>query len=267
MGASGAQASDFIKVLHSTIEAQNLTDTLGIVCCDSEGWGNQVSMVNAFKSNGVETLMKAFTSHTYTGGASASINTKVPVWLSEQCDLNGGWSTAWYGSGGAGDGFTWANNIMNAIVNNNIGGYLYWEGVQWPNPNTNEKLIKVDNSTSNYEVARRLWAFANFSRYVRPGATRIGTTGAASGLKTAAFKNVDGSYAIVVINSGASAANLGVKITGVTVPASASLWVSDNTHSCEKIASSVADGAISGAVPGHGIGTFVIPAADAAPAS
>ncbi len=257
MGSAGA--ADFIKVLQKTIEAANLTDSLASRAARARAGGNQVSLVNSFKTAGVDQYLKAVTSHTYTGGASGTMNTKAPVWLSEQCDLNGGWSTAWYSSGGAGDGFTWANNIMNAIVNNNVGGYLYWEGVQWPNPNTNEKLIKVDNATSTYEVAHRLWALANFSRYVRPGAVRIGTAGAGSGIKTAAFKNLDGSHAVVVINSGGSAASLTVKITGVTIPAAASLFVSDNTHNCEKIASTVADGAISGSVGGHGIGTFVIP--------
>jgi hypothetical protein len=63
----------------------------------------------------------------------------------------------------------WANNVYGAVVNNGISGYVYWEGVQWPNPNTNEKLIKVDNSTNTWEVSRRLWALANWSRYVRSG--------------------------------------------------------------------------------------------------
>ncbi len=263
MGASGAQAADFIKLLYASIQARNLTDSLGIVCCESEGWGNQVSMTNAIKSAGAETMLKAVSSHTYTGGPNGPMNVKVPVWLSEQCDLNGGWSTAWSGGGGAGEGMTWGSNIMNAVLNTNIGGYIYWEGVQWPNPNTNEKLIKVDNSTGNYEVARRLWAFAQFSRYVRPGAVRIGATGAASGLRAAAFKNTDGKIAVVLLNSGSAANAITVKITGVTVPAGADigLWVTDNTHNCEKSTASVADGGVTGSVPAKGMGTFVIPAA------
>ncbi|OAA57846.1 glycoside hydrolase family 30 protein [Niveomyces insectorum RCEF 264] len=261
MGASGAQAAAFIKLLHATIEAHNLTDSLGIVCCESEGWGNQVSMTNAIKAAGADALLKAVSSHTYTGGPSGPMNVKVPVWLSEQCDLNGGWSTAWSGGGGGGEGMTWAGNIMNAVVNTNIGGYLYWEGVQWPNPNTNEKLIKVDNGTNTYEVAKRLWAFAQFSRYVRPGATRIG----------AAAAGTAGLLAVVLINSGAAASTVTVKVAGVTVPAGAAadvgLWGTDNTHNCEKTTASVGtDGTVSGTVPGHGMGTFVIPAA-ASPAA
>ncbi|KAK3375302.1 glycoside hydrolase family 30 protein [Podospora didyma] len=257
MSSSGAQAADFIKVLHPTLEAAGLADTTGIVCCDSEGWGNQVSMTNAIKSAGAEDKLKAVTSHTYTGGPSGPMNTKANVWLSEQCDLNGGWSTAWYANGGAGDGLTWANNIYSAVVSSGISGYVYWEGVQWPNPNTNEKLIRVDNTTNKYEVAKRLWAFANWSRYVRPGAVRIGAS-SGGGVKVAAFRNVDGTIAVVAISTGASATAVTIKVTGAT-PTDVAAYVSDNTHNCEKTAATVAaDGTISGSVAGRSITTFLV---------
>ncbi|KAI1393569.1 glycoside hydrolase family 30 protein [Hypoxylon trugodes] len=259
MNSNGAQAADFIKVLHASLEAANLTSQVGIGCCESEGWGNQVNMVNAIKSAGAEDLLAMVTSHTYTGGPSGPMNTRVPVWLSEQCDLQGQWSTSWYGGGGAGEGLTWANNIYNALVNYNISGYLYWEGVQWPSPNTNEKLIRVDQqSPYNYVVAQRLWAFANWSRFVRPGAIRIGSSGG-SGVKSAAFKNLDGSIAVVVISTGGSASNVNISFTGLEGNATeATGWVSDQTHSCEKINVTVANGAVSGSVAARSITTFHI---------
>lgn len=260
MSSNGNQAADFIKILSATIKNSSYADQVGIACCDSEGWGNQVNMVNNIKSAGAESMLKAVTSHTYTGGASGTMNTKVPVWLSEQCDLNGGWTTSWYSNGGAGEGLTWANNIYNAVVNNGISGYLYWEGVQWPNPNTNEKIIKVDNSTNTYEVARRLWAFANWSRYVRPGAVRVGSSGG-SGVKSAAFKNTDGTVAVVVISTGGSASTVNVKVTGAT-PTDVAAYVSDGSHNCEKTTVTVgSDGSIAGSVPARAIVTFVIPPA------
>ena len=127
MRSSGAQAADFIKnFLYPTLVAQSLDEQVGIVCCDSEGWGNQVQMTNAIKSAGAEGMLKAVSSHTYTGGPSGAMITRARVWLSEQCDLNGGWDTKWYGNGGAGEGLTWANNVYSAVVNNNISGYVYW---------------------------------------------------------------------------------------------------------------------------------------------
>jgi hypothetical protein len=49
MASNGAQAADFIKVLHATLEAANLTSQVGIGCCESEGWANQVNMLNGIK--------------------------------------------------------------------------------------------------------------------------------------------------------------------------------------------------------------------------
>jgi O-glycosyl hydrolase len=259
MQSNGQQAADFIKILHATLEAANLTTSLGIACCESMGWGNQVNMVNAIRAANAEPLLKAVTSHTYTGGPSGAMNTRVPVWLSEQCDLNGQWTTSWYANGGAGEGLTWANNIYSAVVNNNVSGYLYWEGVQWPNPNTNEKLIRVDNRTNTYEVSRRLWPFANWSRYVRPGAVRVGVSGGGNGLRTAAFRNEDGTIAVVAISSSGSAANVNVKLSGGEAAAAVQAFVSDGTRNCAATDATLAsDGTISGSVAARSITTFFI---------
>ena len=74
MISNGAQAADMIKVLSATLQAANLSSQVGIACCESEGWGNQVTMLNAIKSAGAESLLKAVTSHTYTGGSSSPMN-------------------------------------------------------------------------------------------------------------------------------------------------------------------------------------------------
>ncbi|KAI2630688.1 glycoside hydrolase family 30 protein [Hypoxylon sp. NC1633] len=266
MNSNGQQAADFIKVFYATLQAANLTSQVGIGCCESEGWGNQANMVNAIKSAGAENMLATITSHTYTGGPSGPMNSRynsVPVWLSEQCDLNGAWTTTWYSYGGAGEGLTFANNIYSALVSYNVSGYLYWEGVQWPSPTTNEKMIRVDQqSPYNYEVSKRLWAFANWSRFVRPGAVRVASSGG-SGVKSAAFRNVDGSVAVVVISTGASAS--AVTIQGANATA-ATGWVTDQTHNCAGINVTVSGGAVSGSVAARSITTFHIPAPVPAPA-
>ena len=64
-------------------------------------------------------------------------------------------------------------------------------------PNTG--LVEVKGDT--VAPSGRLWAFAGYSRFVRPGAVRIGTTTSAKGLEVAAFRNRDGSIAVVVLNT------------------------------------------------------------------
>ena len=64
-------------------------------------------------------------------------------------------------------------------------------------PNTG--LVDVKGNT--VATSGRLWAFASYSRFIRPGAIRIGTTTSDAGLEVSAFRNSDESIAIVVLNS------------------------------------------------------------------
>jgi glucuronoarabinoxylan endo-1,4-beta-xylanase len=64
-------------------------------------------------------------------------------------------------------------------------------------PNTG--LVNVNRGTVT--TSGRLWAFAGFSRFIRPGAVRIGTTTSAPGLEVSAFRNRDGSLAVVVLKA------------------------------------------------------------------
>jgi len=159
MLSSGTQAASFIKVLSPTLAAANLS-SVGINCCDSEGWGNQGTMTSQLKSAGVESLLSTITSHAYTSGPNSPLNTIKRVWQTENADLNGAWQTKWYSNGGAGEGMRWASHIHSAIVNANCSAYLYWIGLQ--TGATNSKLISVSGST--YSVSKRLWAFAQVGR-------------------------------------------------------------------------------------------------------
>jgi O-glycosyl hydrolase len=256
MQSSGTQAAEFIKVLRPTLDRANLT-SVGINCCEATGWNVATQHAQQIAAAGAESMLYALTSHEYTSRISGTVRTSARVWQTEYSDLNGGWSTAWYSNGGAGDGFTWANTVFNGVVNSNLSAYIFWEGVQdrATNNNNNEKLILIDGQ--NYEVSKRLWAFAQF-RVVRPGAVRIGASGG-SNLKSAAFRNTDGSVAVVVINSAASAQTVGVVLSGYP---SVSAWFTDNTNSMAAVRVTLGtDGAASAGVPARAMISFLFKAA------
>ncbi|RYP22518.1 hypothetical protein DL765_001576 [Monosporascus sp. GIB2] len=183
-------------------------------------------------------------------------------WVSQQAVKYGvktfygnAWSTAWCSWGGSGDSYTWANNIYTGLTTGNVSAYLWWVGTQdrATNNNNNEKLILVERDS--YQVSKRLWAFAQYSRTVRPGAVRVDASGGNS-LRTTAFLNTDGTLAVNVINAGASAASGSIAGTNGT---SAQAWVTDNTHDMDLTTASIAgDGTITGSVPGRAIVSFVI---------
>jgi len=133
-------------------------------------------------------------------------------------------------NGGAGDGMTWASILHNALVNNNCSGYLYWVGTQWGN--TNEKMIKIDDTTKDVQISKRVWAFAQYSRYIRPGAMRVAATGAPNGVSASAFVNegVSGSLVVPVLNTGTGSQAITVKVGGGFVGASVTAWITDNSR-------------------------------------
>ena len=98
----------------------------------------------------------------------------------------------------------------------------------------------------------RLWAMAMWSRFVRPGAFRVATSGSASGVGTTAFRNEDGSVVVVFVNSGNSAQSVKVSFNGFT-PAQAQAYVTDNSHSVDPTDSNLAGGAVTVSVPSHGM--------------
>ena len=124
-------------------------------------------------------------------------------------------------------------------------------------------MIRVRNKA--VEPSKRLWAMANWSRFVRPGAVRVSASG--SGAKVSAFKNVDGVVAVQVLNSG-SAKTVTISVSGGSFTAgSAAGWVTDSTRDCTQIAATVDGGKVSGSVPASSMVTFVLkPGAAAAPA-
>jgi hypothetical protein len=153
MLSNGAQAADFVKVLRPALNAANMSN-IGITCCESEGWGTQSSLTNQLKSSGGEALLGdngLITSHTYTGALGAPFSTSHKIWQTEYSDLDGTWTTAWYGSGGAGDGMTWASQIHTALTTSNCSVYLYWVATR--GGNTNEKTVLVD--ATSYTASKR----------------------------------------------------------------------------------------------------------------
>ncbi|KAI0165576.1 glycoside hydrolase family 30 protein [Xylariaceae sp. FL1272] len=252
MRSSGTQAADFIKILGPTLQKANLS-SVGINCCDAEGWSIEAGMLSQLSS--VDQYISTITAHSYTSSPGSPMNTKHRVWQTEAADLNGAWQGAWCG-GGAGEGATWANNIYTAVVNANASGYLYWIGAQ--TGTTNSKLIRIDGNTVT--PSKRLWAFAQWSRSARPAAVRVGTSGAPSGIKTAAFKNVDGSVAVLFINSGTSAASVQIKVSGDTTfnVTEAVAYLTDNTHDFNETTISVVNGAATASVPGRSMMSAIL---------
>jgi glucosylceramidase len=90
----------------------------------------------------------------------------------------------------------------------------------WPQ----NALLTVDPTAKTLTITPAYYAFRHFSQFVAPGAVRVATTGSST-VVSYAFKNPDGSHAVVMYNSATSAtkvtASLEGKLIQFTIPATA----------------------------------------------
>ena len=127
-------------------------------------------------------------------------------------------------------GFTWAQNIQTGLTAANLGAFLYLWGANTSTttitgPNTG--LVEIKGNT--VATSGRLWAFASYSRFIRPGAVRIGTTTRRTGLAVSAFRNSDGSTAVIVLNSAHSRQAATFSLRGLDA-AHITPYLTDTTH-------------------------------------
>jgi glucuronoarabinoxylan endo-1,4-beta-xylanase len=107
-----------------------------------------------------------------------------------------------------GNGLIWAQKINDWMTIANANAWHYW----WLVGGTdNESLIGA-----NGETTKRLYVMGNFSKFVRPGYYRIGTSASpVSGVSVSAYKDPGtGKFAIVALNHNGSPVTLDFQLNG-----------------------------------------------------
>jgi O-glycosyl hydrolase len=115
------------------------------------------------------------------------------------------WSTAaWADSAAIADGLILARLVHMDLTSAGMSAFNYW----WTWGSGNGVLVVINGTTVT--VPKRLYALGQYSRFVRPGWVRVGTTvNPATNVYLSAFKNATGSQvAIVAVNTGASQVQL-----------------------------------------------------------
>jgi O-glycosyl hydrolase len=263
MQMSPSQTANFMDVLGPTLAASGLSTQAE--CCATEGWDYAQQYAAAIEADATaNSYTPLFTSHGYTEAPDSALSgwTK-PAWETEWSTFET-WDPAW-DDGTDASGMSWAQNIYNGLTNANLGAFLYWWGSTTPSENgDNEGLLEINGSTVT--ASGRLWAFANYSDFVRPGAVRIGATSSDSNLLLTAFKNTNGTVAIVAVNQNTSADPVTFSLTGTGVPngAVATPYVSDSSSDAAvQPGVTVSGGSFSSTLPARSVVTFDIPASSA----
>lgn len=250
------QTEDFAKVLGPTLLHAGLSTR--IACCDTEGWDSAPEYTSAITGDPVASrYVSIISSHGYNAAPDSPLTAAngKQVWETE-------WSTftdfdpAW-DDGSDSSGFSWAQNIYTGLTAANLNAFFYWWGVT--TSTDNESLIQLSGTTVT--PAKRLWAFASYSRFVRPGARRIGASSSDSNLEVTAYKNASGSLAIVILNTATSditasfsLRNVGMAHNGLAVP----YLTNAASSTAAQTPLPIRQGAFSATVPARSLVTYVI---------
>jgi glucosylceramidase len=113
------------------------------------------------------------------------------------------------------DGDFWGTQIFNDLEAH-ASAWIYWNmilderGGPWsvsyvhgnPDPNIQHPVVIIDRQTKKVTYTGLYYYLAHFSKFVRPGAVRVKTTGSQDGIRAMAFRRPGGGMVLEVMNSG-----------------------------------------------------------------
>ena len=181
----------------------------------------------------------------------SDVPARKPVWQTEMSGVK--WWAEQGPSNDINNGVVVGGWIHDALVNGQVSAWLWW-WYQANNTDDNEGLIlKNGNDT------KRHYVLGNYSKFVRPGSTRVDIGGAVpAGVLLSGYKGTDGTVAVVAINQGTASVSVPISISGGTAPASLTPWVTSATDNlASKAAVTVSGGSFTAALAAKTVTTFV----------
>lgn len=135
------------------------------------------------------------------------------------------WNAYWDVTGQLAEGFQWALYMHNAFTRSDTSGYTHW----WCAQNTTGDNALIRLQYDEYFISARLWAFASYFRFARPGAIRIDAQNSVEEVYVSAYVNTNGTVSVPVINAAHFTYDLTIDLFGVNVTR-ATAYLTDNAH-------------------------------------
>ncbi len=222
------QAVDLVKVLGPTLRRSGLGTRL--VCCDSFGWHHQQPYSAAIEADpDADRYVSIHTGHMYASRPDVPLPTDNPRWMTEWNPSGNTWNEAW-DDGSGWSGIVVAESIHQTFAEANANAYVYWVGTSL---GATRGFIQIADGSDQYRVSKRFWAFAAYSRFIRPGASRVPVQFADPNVKVTAFRQHGGSMVVELLNTGA--ADIGTSFTTDTRIHRATTYLTDEAHSIEQV--------------------------------
>ena len=234
---------DFVPYLHAALAAKGVANTLILMPEDTD-WRISLLADATMADPTTAAMVGILGAHNYDGGQGTAQTTYgKKLWETEVC------------TGDAFDGsmtnaMMWAQKIYSFLTTAEVNAWHYWWLID-PNGNNGGLTDQYGNP------AKRMYVVGNFSKFVRPGWYRIGTTDG-NGILISAYKDPStGQFAVVAINTNASSTSATMNLVGFSAT-SVTPWITSSSLSlAQQSAVAVAGSSFTYTLPAQSVTTFV----------
>lgn len=230
---------EFLNVFLDVMEERNIED-VELSAPELGEWGNtSYPYYEAlFADERLKASIKTLDVHSYWSDSSSKeqflnwLNGKgindIELKMSEWCEMVNGKDTTMDSA------INLALEINTDMTKLNVTSWQYWIAVSCYN--YRDGLIYVNKSTKDVWETKRLWAMGNYSRFVRPGYTRVECSVDSSLLPVSAYKGTDenGKENLVIVAVNGMVGDYSLDITSLEGWSGGSVYVTDSNHSLEK---------------------------------
>ncbi|KAH8898360.1 glycoside hydrolase [Thozetella sp. PMI_491] len=248
MASDGYQAFDFLRIFRPIVRRD--LPGVKITWGDGGGWEQQrVRIRDLGRAAGgkrdpgqyPEQWVDVITAHGYEQPPTAPFNTTLAVWQTEWAAQTRKFDHPFAGAGEQGEGIFWANAISQAFVASNVSLFSGWIGAS-TKASGGELIAVYPNDT--VAVSPRLWAYAAYCRYSRPGSTRVYANAtnpdqnkylAVSAFSSSVGFPDKGNLAIQIINNGPKSIDVPVEVRGIKTFRDTTSYLLDNEHKLEPV--------------------------------
>jgi glucuronoarabinoxylan endo-1,4-beta-xylanase len=237
--------------------------TPGLIFGETASWVNNATWINAVEADMTAlSYVTHYGTHQYGGGGASAPPSPCshPIWEME-CTTQTPYDATMTNA------IATMTRVYNAFVTGNATAWLYWfledvsdtdngglvgtNGSNWTNPSAS---LADWNSPP---FPKRAYCLGNLSRFIRPGAVRIGCSGAPAGVNALGFALNNGGWAVVCINTNGTTTGITVNLNQLSAP-SVTPWITDaNNNLAQQPTIAVSAGSFSATLTATSVTTYV----------
>ena len=243
---SAEQFHDFVPLLHRAVSDREL-GTTHILLGEQANWRLDLTAAT-MDDAATASMVGVLAAHGYGSDATPLDPQGKALWQTEVSDLEGTYD------GSMQDALGWARVIHEYLVTAQVNAWHYWWLMPRTDQNDNDNQALTD---WHGNPAKRMYALGQFSKFVRPGYHRLGTSYTGNVLVSAYKDDISGAFSIVAINESDAAIDETFTVPGCA-PGHVTPWITSASQSLEELPAVVVSGdTFAYTLPSRSIVTFV----------